>query len=134
MRLRLLIVPLLCIAAGCAPGAAPLPGIEQGDGRAEWRGSRPCVDCGGIDVVLALERAGDDRRYLLVETYRAGPAGMRFVERGQWRQQADLLRLQGEQGGQRTFVLTPDGRLQSRDSRGRPLPGRDDAMLSPRVP
>jgi len=132
--LRLMLVPWLCVATGCAPEPEPLPAIGQGDGRVEWRGMLPCADCRGIRVQLVLERRGDARHYQLVETYLAGRAGARFVERGRWRHGHGLLRLQGEDGSLRVYALAPDGRLQSRDSRGRRLPVQDDAMLSPRVP
>lgn len=112
---------------------APLPTVGAGDGQAAWQGRVPCADCRGIDVRLVLDREGGQRRYLLVETYRSAEGGLRFVEHGQWRQDAALLRLSAEHGGQRTYALLPDGRLQSRDSRGRPLQ-MDDATLSPRVP
>jgi len=130
---RLLLATLLCVAAGCAPGPAPLPAIGQGDGRVEWRGVLPCADCRGIRVHLVLERVGDERRYRLEETYLAGRAGVRFVEAGQWQHEDELLRLQADGGGLRTYALEPGGRLQSRDSRGAPLPVHDDAVLSPHV-
>ena len=125
---------LLLVAGACERAPTPLPGIAQGDGRVQWQGTIPCADCDGIDVRLVLEREGDARRYMLVETYVAGAGGVRFVEYGQWRQEAALLRLQGGSGSQRTYGLLDDGRLQARDSHGRRLSLRDDALLSPAAP
>jgi uncharacterized lipoprotein NlpE involved in copper resistance len=137
--MRLLLLPSialpLCIAAGCRPAPAPLPVIVHADGQVAWRGAMPCADCAGIAVHLVLEREGGERRYQLVETYLlADGRGARFVEHGQWRQQADLLQLHGSDDSHRTYALAADGRLQARDSHGRRLPVQDDAMLSPIVP
>ena len=137
--MRLLLLPSialsLCIAAGCQPAPAPLPVIAHADGQVAWRGTMPCADCVGIAVQLVLERKGGERRYQLVETYLlADGRGARFVEHGQWRQQADRLQLHGSDDSHRTYALAADGRLQARDSHGRRLPVQDDAMLSPIVP
>lgn len=115
---------------GCARAPVPLPGIAQGDGRVEWHGTAPCADCAGIDTRLVLERDGQDRGYMLVETYVADAGDLRFVDHGQWRQEAALLQLRGDAGSRRTYEVRADGRLQSRDSHGRPLPLQDGALLS----
>jgi uncharacterized lipoprotein NlpE involved in copper resistance len=137
--MRLLLLPSialpLCIAAGCRPAPAPLPVIVHADGQVAWRGTMPCADCAGIAVHLVLEREGGERRYQLVETYLlADGRGARFVEHGQWRQQADLLQLHGSDDSRRTYAVAAGGHLQARDSHGRRLPVQDDAMLSPIVP
>jgi len=139
LRMRFLLAPLsivllLCVA-GCRPAPPqPLPVIAQGDGRVAWRGTVPCADCAGIAVQLVLERHGDDRRYVLVETYLAADGGRRFAGHGRWRLEAQLLHLHGRDGSRRTYALADDGSLQSRDSHGRPLPVQDDATLSPFAP
>jgi copper homeostasis protein (lipoprotein) len=125
---------MLSAAAGCGRAPVPLRAIADGDGRVEWHGTAACADCERIDTRLALEREGDARRYSLIETYVAGEAGARFVERGQWRQDAALLHLAGSNGSRRTYALLDDGRLQARDSHGRRLQVRDDALLSPVAP
>lgn len=124
----------LLAAAGCGHEQAPLPGIAGGDGRVEWRGMAPCADCDGIDTRLLLERDGDDRRYLLVETYLADGGGARFLDRGQWRQSAALLRLEGSSGSLRTYTVLDDGRLRASDWHGEALPGHDDVLLAPVMP
>lgn len=135
MRLLAWLCPFLLLAiAGCARAPVPLPGIAQGDGRVEWHGMAPCADCAGIDTRLVLERKGRERDYMLVETYVADTGTLRFVDRGQWRQEAALLQLQGSAGSRRTYEVRADGRLQSRDSHGRPLPLQDGALLSPVAP
>jgi len=125
---------LLLATAGCARAPVPLPGIAQGDGRVEWHGTAPCADCAGIDTRLVLERENQDRRYMLVETYVADTGDLRFVDHGQWQQEAALLRLRGSAGSRRTYEVRADGRLQSCDSHGRPLPLQDGALLSPVAP
>jgi len=136
--MRLPVLPcfaFILLAAG-ACGRAPItsPVLAQDDTRGEWRGSATCADCERIDIRLALQREGDANRYLLVETYVVAGTGARFVDRGQWRQDAALLRLAGSSGSRRTYAVMDDGRLQARDSHGRPLPVRDDGLLSPIAP
>ena len=136
MRLpaRLCFVFMLPMIGACQRAPVPLPVIAQGDGHVEWHGTAPCADCTGIDIRLVLEREGDVRRYMLVETYVADDTGARFIDRGQWRQDAALLHLLGGTGSQRTYAVLDNGGLQSRDSHGRPLPLREDAVLSPVAP
>jgi hypothetical protein len=125
---------MLPLIGACQRAPVPLPVIAQGDGRVEWHGITSCADCTRIDIRLVLEREGDVRRYVLVETYVADDTGARFVDSGRWRQDAALLHLRGGSGSQRTYAVLDDGRLQSRDSHGRRLPLREDAVLSPVAP
>jgi len=139
MTLR--IAPLLCLLlllSACsrdapqsgAPAAA-LPPFD-GDGRIGWQGVLACADCDGIDTSLALSRAGEQRDYLLVETYLTQDGGERFVEQGRWRQQGQaLIRLQAIDGGERVYALQADGRLQPRDGQGRRFARRDGDFLTP---
>lgn len=132
---RHVLLPLLLLAAAsCGREPVPLPGISGDDGRVEWRGVAPCADCDGIDTRLLLERSGEDRRFLLVETYLADGGGTRFLDRGQWRQSAALLRLEGGDGSLRTYTVLDDGRLRASDWHGDALPGHDDALLTPVMP
>lgn len=124
----------ILLASGCGRAPVPLPVVGHGDGQVEWRGSAPCADCERIDIRLMLQRRGEARNYLVVEQYVVAGTGARFVDRGQWRQDAALLRLAGDAGSRRTYAVLDDGRLQARDSHGRPLPVRDDALLSPVTP
>lgn len=133
-------VPLLWLVllAGCdnggrqaQPTVSPLPQLQQGDGRIQWQGLLACADCDGIQTTLLLQRSGGDRSYTLTETYLADADGVRFVETGDWRTEADLLRLQGTSGGVRVFAMLPDGRLQPRDGRGRRFAAREDDVLMP---
>jgi hypothetical protein len=111
------------------PADAPLPRIEQGDGRVEWRGMLPCADCDGIETLLVLERRRDVHRYDLVETFLAESDGARFAESGQWQMEGARLSLQGEGGAIRHYALLPDGRLQPRDARGRAFRLRGDFLV-----
>lgn len=129
-------LPLLasaCLLAACdqapAPADAALPGIEQGDGRVEWRGMLPCADCDGIETLLVLERRGEAHRYDLVETFLAEEGGARFVDSGQWRMEGVRLSLEGEGGAARHYALLPDGRLQPRDARDRAFRLRGDFLV-----
>jgi hypothetical protein len=133
-RLPLAMLAVLLAVAGCRREPVPLPGIAKGDGRVEWRGITPCADCDAIAVRLVLRRERGEQRYLLEETYFTGDAGERFVDRGRWRHETGLLRLEGADGSRRTFALGEDGRLRARDSRGRALAVQDDAALSPLPP
>jgi copper homeostasis protein (lipoprotein) len=115
---------LLMALAGCGgspPDAPALRGLSDRDGQLEWRAMLPCADCDGIASQLVLRRAGAVSAYTLTETYLIGDQGARFIERGQWRQQRDLLRLRGEGGSERVYALLADGRLQQRDAHGQPL-------------
>lgn len=132
------VVPVLLAAAwltACGRGGdAPPPAmpLAQGDGAVGWRGLLDCADCDGIETSLALSRAGERRDYLLVETYLTEDGGERFIDRGIWRtQEAGLIRLRSEDGGERVFAVFADGRLQPRDGRGRRFAGRDDDFLAP---
>lgn len=128
---------LLCVAlAACdapAPTASrrtpvPLPGDGSPD-RIQWQARLPCADCAAIDTRLVLQRDGANRAYTLTEIYVAADGGARFIERGQWRRAAMLLRLQGADGGHRTYALLADGSLWATDSHGRPLSA--DTVLVP---
>lgn len=126
----------LVLLAGCDNGSrsAPvssLPQLQYGDGRIQWQGWLACADCDGIRTTLLLQRNGDDRTYILTETYLASASGARFVETGTWRTEADLLRLQGNSGAARIFAVLGDGRLQPRDGRGRPFAPRQGDVLVP---
>lgn len=129
-----LLLAACCLPAACdvarqpASGALPLDG---GDGRIEWHGALPCADCDAIEVQLMLERAGDARRYELVETYIAEEGAARFTESGEWRQRDDLIELTGEAGVARRYAVLPDGRLQPRDARGRAFARREGDVLVP---
>jgi hypothetical protein len=81
----------------------------------QWNGTRPCVDCRGIDVQLTLARDDD---YALTETFHTRAGASRFVEHGCWQRQGVRLRLQGDTGSLRIYRLLPDGRLQPRDLHG----------------
>lgn len=119
-----------CDRAGEQAPAILAP-VEQGDGRLEWSGMQPCADCDGIATHLALLRQGGRRSFVLTETYLA-ERPVRFVASGRWQREADLLRLQAEDGARLTYVLLGDGSLQPRDGRGRRLPGSDgDGVLMP---
>lgn len=139
MNLRLLpaslvLLGLLSACQAPVPGHSAAPVLPPGSGKAgriEWQGRLACADCRGIDTRLQLQRDGDNRDYLLTEVFMANDGAARFVERGQWRQQRDLLRLHGADGGRRVYALLQDGRLQQRDWHGRPLSDRDDDYLQP---
>jgi copper homeostasis protein (lipoprotein) len=128
-----LLLAACCLFAACDVGRRPasstLP-LDQGDGRIEWHGTLPCADCDAIEVQLMLERAGDARRYELVETYIAEEGAARFTESGEWRQRDDLIELTGEAGVARRYAVLPDGRLQPRE-RGRAFARRDGDVLVP---
>jgi len=137
-RTLLLTCWLIALAwlAGCdnaeSPGAfgtAPV-GNASGDVM-EFRGQRGCTDCEGIEARLTLEQRGGERRYQLVEVYRALDRERRFEDQGQWQSNGDVLRLQSNDGGQRVYLVLPDNRLQAIDSRGRPLPAIADEVMVP---
>jgi copper homeostasis protein (lipoprotein) len=129
-----LLLAACCLFAACDVGRRPassaLP-LDQGDGRIEWQGTLPCSDCDAIEVQLMLERAGDARRYELVETYIAEEGAARFTESGEWRQRDDLVELTGEAGVARRYAVLPDGRLQPRDARGRAFARHEGDVLVP---
>lgn len=122
-----------CVLAACGrgepPADAPLPLIEQGDGRVEWRGMLPCADCDGIETLLVLERRGEAHRFDLMETFLAEEGGARFADTGQWQMEGARLSLEGEGGAARHYALLPDGRLQPRDARGRAFRLRGDFLV-----
>lgn len=126
---------LLCAGAtacqdAAAPPTAAATSAEPGD-QIEWQGLRACADCNGIQTDLVLERGGDARRYTLTETYVTGRGSAQFVERGGWRQDRRLLRLQGDDASLHVYALLPDGRLQARDSHGDRLPAASSQDLLP---
>jgi hypothetical protein len=124
---------LLCLAA-CRREAAQPPTVLaplEGGGRIEWTGMQPCADCEGIDTRLALAQDGARRNFVLTETYMAATP-VRFVTKGRWSRERDLLQLQVDDGGTLGYMVLADGRLQPRDARGRRLPGNDgDGLLTP---
>jgi len=127
---------LSCLALAACDAPAPSsranhpPALDAGGDRIEWRGRMPCADCDAIDTHLLLRREGATRDYTLTEVYQAGDDATRFVERGRWRQEHALLRLQDGAGSRRAYALLPDGRLQARDWHGRPLaPGPGDFLV-----
>lgn len=118
---------------GAATAARP---PFDGDGRIGWQGLLACADCDGIETSLALNRSGERREYLLIETYLDGEGGERFVEQGRWSQKQypqdrSLIRLQAIDGGERFYALQDDGRLQPRDGHGRRFPRRNGDFLTP---
>lgn len=130
LRAAMLLTVAAWLPAGCERAPPPdVPASQRAhDDRLQWQGSRPCTDCGGIETTLVLAHAGDERHYELVETYLTAAGGDRFVEAGRWRTDDGVLRLEGDGGSLRSYVLLRDGRLQVRD--GRRLPGdRHDALV-----
>lgn len=128
-------VLLMLALAGCGgprQSNAPIPGLGQGDGEAEWGGTLSCIDCDGIDTHLLLRRQGNERRYQLLETYLAEDGDLEFAEQGEWTQvKAGVLELHGDEGGQRTFAVVDGGGLQLRDGAGETLRNREDDVLLP---
>lgn len=119
--------------AACTVEHAPvatLP-LASADGRIEWRGATPCADCDGIETVLVLERAGDERRYELVETFHAGDGGARFAEAGDWRMQNAVVDLDGDAGSRRQYAVLDNGALQPRDAGGIPFDAAGGDVLMP---
>jgi copper homeostasis protein (lipoprotein) len=119
--------------AACTVERAPvatLP-LASADGRIEWRGAMPCADCDGIETVLVLERAGDDRRYELVETFHATDGGARFAEVGDWRMQDAVVDLAGDEGSRRHYAVLDNGALQPRDTAGRAFDAAGADVLMP---
>ena len=135
--LRLCAWTLAATLAGChkqPPGPVPATATQARldvDGEIQWRGAWACADCDGIDAQLVLRRAGDRNSYSLVETYRTGDRGARFVETGSWQREGTLLRLRGEGASTRVYALLADGRLEARDLHGAPLA---EASAAPMLP
>lgn len=135
-RMRLLTASLIGCAALAAcgvermPPAAELP-IASGDARVEWRGRGACADCDGIDTVLVLERAGDARRYDLVETFMAEDGGARFGEVGEWELQDATIDLSSDTGARRRYTVLARGVLRPHDDRSGSLAGNGSGLLLP---
>lgn len=126
----------LASLAGCdntgSPGAFGTAPVDDTSGNTmEFRGQRGCADCEGIEATLTLEQRGDQRRYQLVEVYRALDRERQFEEQGQWQSNGDVLRLESTEGGRRLYVVLADNRLQATDSRGQPLPAIADEVMIP---
>lgn len=131
-----LLAAVLCLGA-CRREAAQPPAVlaplEQGGGRVEWAGVQPCADCDGIQTQLSLAQDGARRSFVLTETYLASQP-VRFVTKGRWSRQQDLLQLHPDAGGTLGYAVLGDGKLQPRDARGRRLPGLDgDGLLAPQA-
>lgn len=129
-----MIAALLAGLAGCerAPPkpTVPLPALDAGNGRIEWRGVLPCADCDGIQTSLQLQRTGTQRGYRLIEIFVDGNTGARFVDSGHWLREGDLIRTVANDGSPRVYGLNADGALQPRDARGRAFAQHDDALLT----
>jgi len=120
-----------CDNSGSAGAFGTPPDAAVTGNTMEFRGARPCVDCQGIEAWLRLEQRGADRRYTLVEIYRANGNPRKFEDAGSWASSGDLLRLRSAEGGERVYALLPDNRLQAVDTRGRPLSALEDEVLVP---
>lgn len=120
-----------CDNAGSAGAFGTLPVSQAAGSVMEFRGQRSCADCQGIDASLTLEQRGNQRRYQLVEVYRAFDRERRFEDQGQWQADGNILRLQSSDGGQRVYLVLPDNRLQAADSRGRRMPASADEVMIP---
>lgn len=119
------------VLAACARAPTPpqvTPQLPPG-GRIEWRGTLACADCDGIDTRLVLEQHANSRRYVLTETFLAPEGSARFVERGQWRAEPALIRLQGD--NPRVYAVLEDFRLVPGDSRGRHSGAVEGQVLEP---
>lgn len=134
---RMMLAMLLPMLAACDQVPVP-PGARAGGAIApaassamEFRGSRPCVDCAGIEAWLRLDQQGSTQRYTLMEQYRGDAGDRRFEERGDWTTQGELLRLRSADGGERVYARQADGRLQARGARGQRLPDAADDVMRP---
>ncbi|MGN6512405.1 MAG: copper resistance protein NlpE N-terminal domain-containing protein [Lysobacteraceae bacterium] len=133
------LLPVLGLAAlaGCGRAPAPatpgaLPAAAGPGGSIEWQGQRGCADCDGIATRLVLHEGPRGRDYDLTEVYAAEGAQSRFAEHGRWQRDEAVLRLRGDRGSRRWYMLLPDGRLQPRDAHGAPLgDGAEDDLLVP---
>ena len=103
----------------------PVP-TPDADSAALWRGLHDgvlllqhCADCDAIDTVLVLSHGDGEQRFEMIETYLLDGGGEPFTDAGAWRYDDTLLRLQGDDGSLRTYLLLGDGRLQSRQADGR---------------
>ena len=134
-RLRPCLWLLVLWLAGCGPGSAPtaqpVGQVLPVNGRIEWEGLMPCVDCDGIQTQLSLLRNGEQRSYTLTETYLAEDGDTRFVDGGHWQRDGELLRLRSDAGAVRVYAVLDDGRLQPRDARGHAFSPDDDDFLEP---
>ena len=122
------------VLAGCdiaTPARGPSAAAPITSSAMEFRGQRPCTDCNGIEAWLRLEQEGKARRYRMIEHYRRAGDERQFDDEGEWQAEGDLLRLRSRDGGERVYVHQPDGSLQARDARGKPLPAADDDVMVP---
>lgn len=85
----------------------------------EWQGMQHCADCDAIDTVLVLSHGDGEQRFEMIETYLLDGGGEPFADAGAWGYDDTLVRLQGDDGSLRTYLLLGDGRLQSRQADGR---------------
>lgn len=123
-------MPILLGACGIAAPPSPAPASTTSSAM-EFRGERPCVDCGGIQAWLRLEQEGQSRHYRMIEHYRGSAGERQFDDEGEWLAEGDLLRLRSRDGGERVYAHLPDGSLQARDAHGRALPAAADDVMVP---
>jgi hypothetical protein len=131
IHLLLLLAAMVMMVAGCdlaTPARDPAPASGSA---MEFHGQRPCADCDGIEAWLRLEQEGKARRYRMIEHYRRAGDERQFDDEGEWQAEGDLLRLRSRDGGERVYVHQPDGSLQARDARGKPLPAAADDVMVP---
>ena len=129
-----LLLATVLLLAGCE--VATPAGSQGATGPAsnsamEFRGERPCTDCGGIEAWLRLEQDGKRQSYRLIEHYRGAGGDRRFEDEGEWLAEGELLRLRSRAGGERVYAQMADGKLQARDAHGRPLPAAADDVMIP---
>ncbi|MER0046661.1 envelope stress response activation lipoprotein NlpE [Pectobacterium odoriferum] len=83
-----------------------------------YRGVLPCVDCGGIDTSLFLEKDGT---FVLREQYQTTREGNNtFASYGQWRRTADKLVLT-DSAGEKRYFRPVDNSLEMLDQQGLPI-------------